>query len=205
MAKNYYYSKKKYYRYKYYKRRTKASYEYLRVKLEFHDTLVWPAGGQAAGDIRFQSIAQAIPPNYIAVQNLLVGSAYWANLQSMFSFYKVTGVTIEAVPSPSNIGGNGQVQITNLGPIFIGYVSANGAQVYDRLSANNNALCLDPTSRKRKYVSLLGGTSSYKAMNENFVGGITVANNPQMQGTATDSPMWALNISIYVLCKKSKI
>lgn len=177
-----------------------ASYEYLKVKLEYNDVIKF--AGNVAGPAFFKSQGAQGVPNFVSTDRLLNGTHYWATLASLFAYYRVFGVSIEIMPSPSNT--NGSVVISNIDPVYVAY-NPGSSQVMSLPSIRsfNGCLMLDPTSRQRKYTTLYGGTADYKATTDTTAGGLTVRSTSD--GKDSDSPLWTIKLVLYVILKRSRI
>ena len=157
-------------RYKLYK--NIGSYEFLKVKLEFNDVIQFPDAA-IAGTAQFRSRAQQGAPNFVNTDTLLHTSFYWDVLQQIFAYYRIFGVSIEVMPSPSNT--NGSIVIANIDPVYVAY-NPGSSQVMTlaAIRSFNASLMLDPTQRQRKYTTLYGGTADFKATTDVTAGGLTV-------------------------------
>lgn len=180
-------------------RKNIASYEYLKVKLEYNDVIKFPT---QQGEVQFKSQAAQGVPNFVSTDRLLNSTHYWATLSSLFAYYRVFGVSIEIMPSPSNT--NGSVAISNIDPVYIAY-NPGSSQVMSTptIRSFNGSLMLDPTGRQRKYTTLYGGTADYKATTDTTAGGLTVRSTAS--GTDNNSPLWTVKVVLYVILKRSRI
>lgn len=178
-----------------------ASYEYLKVKLEYNDVIKFPAAPNA-GAAYFKSQDQQGAPYFISTERMLNSTYYWPTLQGLFAYYRVFGCSIEVIPSPSNT--NGSVLINNIDPIYLAYnPGSSQAMSLPTLRSFNGSMMLDPNSRKRKYTTLYGGTADFKATTDTTAGGLTVRSTNN--GTMNDSPLWTIKVVLYVILKRSRI
>lgn len=133
---------------------------------------------------------------------LLANTTYINMLAGMFSFYRMTGISIETIPDSSNIGGN--KIIDNNSPIFIGCrAGANDLMTFAELKSINSAIMLDPINRQRKYTKFYGYYGDWINTVGAPTGAVSVASLDN--NILANSNTWTVKFTMYLLYKKSKV
>lgn len=134
---------KRYYRYRYYRRSKWANYNYLAAKLEINDTLAWPQNQGPLYFIGRQNEQVEDWKRAYTIQDLLTSTENYYRLTQVFSYYKIRGIKIEAMPSARNL--SNQVNMENVQPIYIGFKLGNNIMcTLEELRSLPQSMMLDP-------------------------------------------------------------
>lgn len=223
-------TKKKYYR-KSFKRYKSVSSNYLRVKVEYMDRIIWPdypVGDNRAYDLgycywvlRGNAVGQ---DQQVVVTLGDVGTqySYNASLQALFSYYRPTGIRIEAVPDsrnaalPSSVNINNQSYSVPFPMTMISYrMGSNASQTLGEAKANNQSMVLNSQQKVARYWRVHGATTAYAVTTASFTGAFTVRNEYDTANTDEGRrhrslmvyrtmPSWSVKISVYYLYKYCK-
>lgn len=223
---------KKFSKKKGYKRYKSVQMNYFRVKTEFNDRLVFDyampgtteaanAGGYCFFVTRSSQIGQD-NRNHVTLADLLNQYVYTNMLEGLFSYYKPTGIKIEAIPESRNQSLPSSFQIQNVvhnipfPQVMISYrAGSNASQSLQEVRANNQSLLLNTSQKVARYWKIYGTTTSYDITTNRFLGAFTVQNafpnTTSEQDQTTRSmmvyrlmPSWQIKISVYYLYKYSR-
>ena len=140
------YRKKRYYK-RFYKRYRRISENYFRARVEATGKVVFPPNQNGQPTL---ALTNEINKSSIAFSEFLGQTTYINMLKGMFSFYRMTGITIECVPDAANT--NGQRAIIAEPVVMIApRAGDNGAMNYGEVKSINTAILLNPTQSTRKY------------------------------------------------------
>lgn len=222
--------RKKYYR-KTFRRYKNVSSNYLRVKVEYVDRIVFPdhdVGSQAAEDLGYcywklrENQAGQDAKCVVNLGDIGTQYSYNAVLQSLFSYYRPTGVRIEAIPDSRNSGLASSIVVGNntftypYPYVMIAYRMGNNAsQTLGEVKANNQSILLNTQQKVTRYWRVHGGTTAYAATTSSFSGAFTVRNDYNSNNDAAGRrdralmvyrtmPSWSVKISVYYLYKYCK-
>ena len=223
---------KKFTKKKGYKRYKSVQMNYFRVKTEFNDRLVFDYampgtadgannGGYCFFVTRAAQVGQA-NRNHVTLGDLLNQYVYTNMLEGLFSYYRPTGIKIEALPESRNQSLPSSFQIQNVvhnipfPQVMISYrAGSNAGQTLQEVRANNQSLVLNTSQKVARYWKIYGTTTSYDVTTSRFTGAFTVQNafpNTQSEQDQTTRsmmvyrlmPSWQIKISVYYLYKYSR-
>ena len=101
-------------------------------------------------------------------------SSYYGFLNAGFGYYKVTGISIEAVPQLKNMAGGTLVGCS----ILCGFIFGSDiATSYNTLRTNNDSLLLNVGERTRKYINTLGSNGWHASADASNIGVFGVASS----------------------------
>ena len=223
-------TKKKYYR-KTFKRYKSISNNYLRIKVEYMDRIVFPDYVPGDGDaanlgycywkLRENAMGQD-QQVVITLGDVNTQYSYAATLQALFSYYRPTGVRIEAVPDSRNAALPSTVTINNVSysipfpSAMISYrMGSNASQTLGEAKANNQSMMLNSNQKVTRYWRVHGATTAYAVTTTSFTGAFTVRNEYDTQNNDEGRrhrslmvyrtmPSWSVKISVYYLYKYCK-
>ena len=195
--------KKKYTKRTYTYRRYKqiASRNYFKVKAEYYDTIWFPDNGP--GKPLFSNRvgdegATVASKGTNTINQMLTGYTYSVTLAGLFSFYKITGITLELIPKYNN----GDV-VSDQVDVYLGYRVGNATHMtLSEIKAVNQNLLLDPRNRQRKYFKTLGNFGDWTNTSNAIDGGISI--DSAANGEKNTQHAWTIKVSMYLLYKFSK-
>ena len=196
----------------YYKKKWKrsATTTYFDVKMEWDGKVQWPSSNGTPILLALGATNGFTARTFN--QLMSSGSTAWNQFQQLFSYYRVRGVAIEAIPDASFSGAAGGVYdpegnpfgkvITNFNPVHCCCLFGTTITLSDALArANNNSFVLEPLQKTRKYIRSNGGTNDYKTTAEDYPGLIQLVGASNVNSA---SGSWTITITFYVRFKKQK-
>lgn len=195
------YAKRRYYR-RYFKRYRKIQENYFRVKAEVNGQIRFPVNpGQPL--FYLTNIGQDAPVSRLTFANMINKQTFARMLAGMFSFYKITALSVECTPLAQNTNG---VRNINVEPCTVVAIRAgdDAAMNFSEARSINSAMVLNPLQFQRKYTSLLGFYTSWVSTGDISAGAVTVVAENEL-GNLLASPEWNFKITMYMLYKKSKV
>jgi len=185
--------------YRRYRRRYRISANYFKVKAEASGVISYPTNidGQP-----ILLLNQAVQGNRLTFKELLENSTYQASFVNIFSFWRMTGMAIEVIPSASNSGGNKIIE--NESPVYIApRAGAIEAMSYAEAKAINSAIMLNPLQAQRKYTKFYGFYGDWISTSSFPTGAVSVAS--LLDGQRPTKPEWTFKVTMYLLYKKSRV
>ena len=193
--KNYYYRKRF--------RRYKGITQYFKARAEFVDTILFP--GQDGGAPFFLSRANDVGLNrsLLTNQQVLEGYTFSVSLAGIFSYYKITGIGIEVIPSARNSSIN---QPGAQNPVvYLSYRAGNNTiMTLAEIKCINQTLILDPNNRQRRYWRP-GPFADGEYANTLGVFSGAFSLIASTNGQYEQQPSWQIRIMFYFLYKGSKV
>ena len=137
----------------------------------------------------------------------------WDVIQREWTFFKLTGVSIEVVPinSTDNYVVAQNVWSQYSGSVVVGFFSANFnnvLQAYNAIVESDKCMQLDTKQRQRYYFPIKERDfSRFPAANVDLVGPLTFHVNSQEVGAPQNIiyPKWQLRFTFYITCKDKLI
>lgn len=191
------YRKRRYYK-KGYRRYRRISENYFRARVEAVGKILFPTG-QAGNPLIV--IRNEVAKYSLTFQEMMEETTFIVMLRGMFSFYRLTGLSIECVPDAANT--NGQKQITEPVVMIAPRAGDNTAMNFSEVKAINSALLLNPSQTVRKYTKFYGFTGDWIDTNVFPKGAITCVTSAN--GLRDTSPSWSFRVNFYLLYKKSRV
>lgn len=222
-------TKKRYYRK--FRRYKNISNNYLRIKVEYTDRIIFPdyePGSNQAANMGYcywklrENAAGQDQQVVITLGDVGTQYSYNASLQALFSYYRPTGVRIEVVPDSRNAALPSSVTINNVAysipypTAMISYrMGSNASQTLGEAKANNQSILLNSSQKVARYWRVHGATTAYAVTTASFTGAFTVRNEYDTANTAEGRehrslmvyrtmPSWSVKISVYYLYKYCK-
>ena len=193
MAKRSFYYRRRRYGYRRYK--TPSSLNYFKARIEGVYNVSFPAAGGQPVFTDFDPAASSVTFTSVFHQ-----SAYYGFLTAGFGYYKVTGISIEAVPQIKNLAGGTLVGCSMLCGFIFG---SDIATTYNTLRTNNDSLLLNVGERTRKYINTLGSNGWHASADASNIGVFGVASS--VNTTLNGGPGFSIRICFYLAFKKSNI
>lgn len=182
-------------RYGYRRYKTPSALNYFKAKIEGVYNVSFPAAGGQPVFTDFNPVASSVTFTSIFQQ-----SAYYGFLNAGFGYYKVTGISIEAVPQIKNLGGGTLVGCS----ILCGFIfGSDVGTTYNTLRTNNDSLLLNVGERTRKYINTLGSNGWHASADSTNVGVFGVASS--VDTTLNNGPGFSIRICFYLAFKKSNV
>ena len=180
------YRRRRYYKKNGYKRYRRISENYFRVRAEATGKIVFPPNQAGQPHIY---LTNEIKKSSVTFEEFLDQTTYIVMLKGMFSFYRMTGLTIECVPDAANT--NGQRDITVEPVVMIApRAGDNSAMNFGQVKSINSAILLNPTQTTRRYTKFYGYTGDWIDTNVYPKGAITCVSSAG--GVDVSSPSWNL-------------
>lgn len=178
-----------------------ASRNYFKVKAEYYDVIFFPANeaGKPLFANRVNDEGATVASKATNTLNqMLTGYTYSVTLAGLFSFYKITGITLEIIPKYNN----GDV-VLDQSDVYLGYRVGNATHMtLSEIKAVNQNLLLDPRNRQRKYFRTLGNFGDWTNTANAIDGAISI--DSTSNGERNSQHSWTIKVSMYLLYKFSK-
>ena len=178
-----------------------ASRNYFKVKAEYYDVIAFPdneAGKPLFQNRRNDEGATPASKGTNTLNQMLTGYTYSVTLAGLFSFYKITGITLEIIPKYNN----GDV-VSDQKDVYLGYRVGNATHMtLSEIKAVNQNLLLDPRNRQRKYFRTLGNFGDWTNTANAIDGAISI--DSVSNGEKNSQHSWTIKVSMYLLYKFSK-
>lgn len=196
--------RRRYYRYwrKTYRRYRNVSMNYLRVKAEYEDKLLFP-DQDVDGNIYWYEKRNLIDADARAVTTFSEAMSGWssaAELQRIFAYYRLTGIRVEVIPDARN-------QSMNLSsveyPVYFGWRMGNvAAMTLNEIRSVNQSMLLNPVESKARYWRVYGTDGGYIVSTNGYSAAFTVRS--QHGGVYNSKPSWKVKISLYLLFRYAR-
>lgn len=191
------YRRRKYYK-KYYRRYRKISENYFKARVEAVGKVTWPVGVGAP----ILYLSNDVYGSVLTFQEILRQTTYIVMLKGMFSFYRLTGMSMEFVPDASNT--NGVKQVDNETSVMVAPRAGDDAlMTFGEIKSVNSAILLNAMQTTRRYTKFYGYTGDWIDTGVFPKGAVSIA--AQSNAAVATSPTWNFRFVLYLLYKKSKI